>query len=91
VPDRTPEFEVMCNEVVELRSHAARLEDQTRAVELRLLGPTPSEEPATIAVANTPYLTGVVGADVKIARKSLFAVEYSLDRIRQELGKVGQE
>ena len=90
-PDRTPEIEAMCAEITELRSHAARLEDQAKQVEVRLLGPMPTEEGPAIAQANVPCLTGVVGTDIRLASDSLHGVGHSLDRIVKELGSIGQE
>ena len=90
-PEKSPDIEAMCARVSELRELAVRLEVRAKEIAFRLLGPTPAEESPAIATPNVPCLTGVIAADTRETREALHGLGYSLDRIYQELGKVGQE
>ena len=87
---RIGEIERVCMDLSEIREHASQLKNKALQVELRLLGPTPSdkEESPPIA-AKVPCVTGVLGATSRDINSHLHAIGKSLDHIIQELGGIG--
>ena len=90
-PDKMADIEAMCAQVSDIRETAMSLRNRAKDIEVRILGPTPAEEPSAIATNNVPCLTGVVGADTRETRNALRDLGYSLDRIVGELGSIGQQ
>lgn len=89
---RMGEIEQVCADLSDVREHALQLEGKARQVELRLLGPTPSDEDGSPATAaEVPCVTGVLGETSREINGHLHAIGKSLDRIIQELGGIGRE